>query len=90
MDELRVSGKTVHKLVFPFHREVQWYDDCCDPINSKDNYPRVYQLLKDANYADYWENLYNCFNNVSVQEESHPTRTNLENQPVSPILFFFL
>ena len=69
MEEFRVSGsyETVHKVAFPFHREGLWYDDCCNPYNSKDYFARLYQLLKDGNNDAYWKYLHTCFDNVSVK-----------------------
>ena len=68
MEELRVSGgyKSVHRVMFPFHKEVQWYDDCCTPYNSDDYFPILYDMLKDENNDDYWKYLYECFRDVST------------------------
>ena len=67
MEEFRVSGKTVHKVAFPFHREALLYNDCCNPHNSKDYFARLYQLLNDDNNEDYWKYLYTCFNDASTR-----------------------
>ena len=67
MEELRNIGiKTVHKVAFPFHREAQWYDDCCSPYNSEDYFARLYQLLEDGNNDNYWKHIFICFNDVSI------------------------
>ena len=67
MEDLRVSGKykSVHRLISPFHKEAEWYDDCCKPYNSDDYYPSMYAMLKDDSHDVFWKSLYNCFNNVS-------------------------
>ena len=60
----KMGSDTVNHVAFSFHKEANWYKDCCSENNSLDYYAKLYNFLDDEELKDFWNNLADCFNQV--------------------------
>ena len=59
-----MGNETVSHVAFSFHKEANWYKECCKEYNELDYYAKLYNLLEDKDLKDFWENLEECFKKV--------------------------
>ena len=62
----QMGNVTVSHVAFSFHKEANWYTECCKEYNALDYYARLYSFLEDKDLEQFWRNLEECFKKVYI------------------------
>ena len=57
------SGSLIN-IAFPFHKEANWYEQCCTEYKAHDYYAKLYKILGDKDLSRFWTDLKDCFEKV--------------------------